>query len=61
MFQIAVIDGKVKDLDLFVLSIVFEVKNLGESDLIVKKHNGEIINLMLTTYFILIFTRRIHK
>ncbi|GAA5804209.1 hypothetical protein HPULCUR_009696 [Helicostylum pulchrum] len=43
MFQIAVIAGKVKDLDSYLLPIVDEVKSLGERGLIVKKHNGEII------------------
>ncbi|KAI9327116.1 hypothetical protein BD770DRAFT_334516 [Pilaira anomala] len=41
MFQIAVIPGKAKDLDSFLLPIVDEIKSLGEHGLLVKKHNGE--------------------
>ena len=41
MFQLAVIPGKAKDLDSFLLPIVDEIKSLDEHGLIAKKHNGE--------------------
>lgn len=41
MFQLAIIPGKIKDLDSYLLPIVDEVKSLGEYGLIVKKYDGE--------------------
>ncbi|KAI8968632.1 hypothetical protein BDB01DRAFT_733094 [Pilobolus umbonatus] len=43
MFQLAVISGKIVDLDSYLLSIVDEIKSLGEHGLIVKKCSGEVI------------------
>jgi hypothetical protein len=43
MFQLAVIPGKIKDLDSYLLPIVDEVKSLGEHGLVVKKYNGDTI------------------
>ena len=41
MFQVAVIPGKIKDLDSYLLPLVDEVKSLSEHGLIVKKYTGE--------------------
>ena len=41
MFQLAIIPGKPKDLDSFLLPIVDEIKSLGEHGLIVERWNGE--------------------
>ncbi|KAI9329150.1 hypothetical protein BD770DRAFT_404290 [Pilaira anomala] len=43
MFQLAILPGKVKDLDSFLLPIVDEIKSLGEHGLIVKNYDGETI------------------
>lgn len=49
MFLIAVIAGKVEDFDSYFLTFVYEVRSLGEYGLIVKKHNGEIIKLIMAS------------
>lgn len=43
MFQLAVIPGRIEDLDSYLLPIVEEIKSLGEHGLIVKKCSGEVI------------------
>ncbi|KAG2191239.1 hypothetical protein INT47_012016, partial [Mucor saturninus] len=43
MFQLAIIPGKPKDLDSFLLPIIDEIKSLGEHGLIVERWNGETI------------------
>ncbi|KAG2193951.1 hypothetical protein INT47_003521 [Mucor saturninus] len=43
MFQLAIISGKPKDLDSFLLPIVDEIKSLGEHGLIIERWNGETV------------------
>lgn len=43
LFQLAIIPGKIVDLDSFLLPIVDELNSLGKYGMVVKKFDGEII------------------
>ncbi|KAI8969555.1 hypothetical protein BDB01DRAFT_732242 [Pilobolus umbonatus] len=64
MFQLAIIPGKIVDLDSYMLPIVDEIKSLGKHGLVVKRYDGEVItskvHLVMATGDIPQITKFIH-